>query len=89
MAVYLADGLGHTFLALTDDACMNYLCSEAYVPGSMININSLDPEIGLPSDPDGATGHLREGRLRPPPSRRPRPPVCSPATRAASPTTRR
>jgi NDP-hexose 5-epimerase len=48
IAVYLADGLGHAFLALTDDACMNYLCSEPYVPGTMLEINPLDPEIGIP-----------------------------------------
>ncbi|MFF0744457.1 dTDP-4-dehydrorhamnose 3,5-epimerase family protein [Streptomyces sp. NPDC004111] len=50
MAVYLADGIGHAFLTLTDDACMNYLCSEAYVPGTMIEVNPLDPDIGLPWD---------------------------------------
>jgi NDP-hexose 3,5-(Or5-) epimerase len=48
VAVYLADGLGHAFLALTDDACMSYLCSEAYVPGTMIEINPLDPDIAIP-----------------------------------------
>lgn len=47
IAVYLADGLGHAFLALTDDACMSYLCSAEYVPGTMIEINPLDPEIGI------------------------------------------
>jgi NDP-hexose 3,5-(Or5-) epimerase len=48
LAVYLGDGLGHAFLALTDDACMNYLCSQPYLPGTMIDINPLDPEIGIP-----------------------------------------
>ncbi|MEU6152183.1 dTDP-4-dehydrorhamnose 3,5-epimerase [Actinosynnema sp. NPDC047251] len=48
VAVYLADGLGHAFLALTDDACMNYLCSEEYVPGTMIMVDPLDPDIGIP-----------------------------------------
>lgn len=48
VAVYLADGLGHAFLALTDDACMNYLCSEEYVPGTMLEIDPLDPDIGIP-----------------------------------------
>jgi NDP-hexose 3,5-(Or5-) epimerase len=48
VAVYLADGLGHAFLALTDDACMSYLCSEPYVPGTMLEINPFDPEIGIP-----------------------------------------
>ncbi|MFD7914867.1 dTDP-4-dehydrorhamnose 3,5-epimerase family protein [Streptomyces sp. NPDC059752] len=49
-AVYLSDGIGHAFLTLTDDACMNYLCSEAYVPGTMIEVNPLDPAIGIPWD---------------------------------------
>lgn len=69
IAVYLADGLGHAFLALTDDACMNYLCSEAYVPGTMTEINALDPDIGIPweltgepimSDKDAAAPPLAE-----------------------------
>jgi NDP-hexose 3,5-(Or5-) epimerase len=48
VAVYLADGLGHAFLALTDDACMSYVCSEEYVHGTMLVINPLDPDIGIP-----------------------------------------
>lgn len=52
-AVYLADGIGHAFLALTDDTCMNYLCSAEYVPGTMIDIDALDPEIGIPLGSEG------------------------------------
>ncbi|WP_198284288.1 dTDP-4-dehydrorhamnose 3,5-epimerase family protein [Saccharomonospora xinjiangensis] len=48
VAVYLAEGLGHGFLALTDDTCMNYLCSEVYVPGTMIDVDALDPALALP-----------------------------------------
>ncbi|WP_225726930.1 MULTISPECIES: dTDP-4-dehydrorhamnose 3,5-epimerase family protein [unclassified Nocardia] len=48
IGVYLSDGLGHAFLALTDDVCMSYLCSTEYVPGTMIDIDALDPELGLP-----------------------------------------
>jgi NDP-hexose 3,5-(Or5-) epimerase len=48
IAVYLADGLGHAFHALTDGARMNYLCSEEYLPGTMLEINPLDPDIGIP-----------------------------------------
>jgi NDP-hexose 5-epimerase len=47
-AVYLPDGIGHAFLALTDDTCMCYLCSTEYVPGTMIEIDALDPELALP-----------------------------------------
>ncbi|NED10848.1 dTDP-4-dehydrorhamnose 3,5-epimerase [Streptomyces sp. SID9124] len=48
IGVYLADGLGHAFLALTDDTCMNYLCTEEYVPGTMVDIQALDPGLGIP-----------------------------------------
>ncbi|WP_336210177.1 dTDP-4-dehydrorhamnose 3,5-epimerase family protein [Nonomuraea sp. LPB2021202275-12-8] len=54
IAVYLADGLGHAFQALTDDARMSYLCSEAYVPGTMIVVDALDPDLGIPWKQDGA-----------------------------------
>lgn len=47
-AVYLPDGIGHAFLALTDDTCMCYLCSTEYVPGTMIELDALDPDLGLP-----------------------------------------
>jgi NDP-hexose 3,5-(Or5-) epimerase len=47
-AVYLPDGIGHAFLALTDDTCMCYLCSTEYVPGTMIEIDALDPDLALP-----------------------------------------
>lgn len=48
ISVYLADGLGHAFLALTDDVRMAYLCSAEYVPGTMVDIDAFDPELGLP-----------------------------------------
>ncbi|MEU5553653.1 dTDP-4-dehydrorhamnose 3,5-epimerase [Micromonospora sp. NPDC047793] len=48
VALYLADGLGHAYLALTDDACMSYLCSKTYEPGTMIEVSPLDPDIGIP-----------------------------------------
>ncbi len=53
VGVYLADGLGHAFLALTDDTCMNYLCSTEYVPGTMTDIQALDPALGIPWNIDG------------------------------------
>lgn len=56
-AVYLPDGIGHAFLALTDDTCMTYLCSQEYEPGTMIDIDALDPELALPWD-------LREPPIR-------------------------
>ena len=46
-AVYLAEGLGHAFVALTDDATINYLVSDIYRPDREHGINPLDPKIGL------------------------------------------
>ncbi|MFI9630384.1 dTDP-4-dehydrorhamnose 3,5-epimerase family protein [Streptomyces sp. NPDC052042] len=47
-ALCLADGLGLAYLTLADDTCMNYLCTREYVPGTIIDIDALDPELGLP-----------------------------------------
>lgn len=46
-AVYLSEGLGHGFLALTDDATVVYLCSEGYAPAREHGINPLDPGLGI------------------------------------------
>ncbi|QWF84533.1 dTDP-4-dehydrorhamnose 3,5-epimerase family protein [Amycolatopsis sp. CA-230715] len=47
-AVYIADGLGHAFLARTDGARMAYFCSTEYTPAAVLEIDALDPDIGLP-----------------------------------------
>ena len=47
-AVFVAEGLGHGFVALTDDACVTYLCSTEYVPGTPFEIDPLDPQLALP-----------------------------------------
>jgi dTDP-4-dehydrorhamnose 3,5-epimerase len=51
-AVYIAEGLGHAFMALSDGATVVYLCSEVYSPMREYGIHPLDPEIGIewPSD---------------------------------------
>ena len=46
--IYLSEGLGHAFLALTDDANVTYLCSEPYNPTGEHGIHPLDPELDLP-----------------------------------------
>jgi dTDP-4-dehydrorhamnose 3,5-epimerase len=46
-AVYLAEGLGHAFMALTDDATVVYLCSQGYAPEREHGINPLDPALGI------------------------------------------
>ena len=46
-ALYLAEGLGHAFLALDDDSTVVYLCSTGYAPGREHGINPLDPELAI------------------------------------------
>lgn len=68
-SLYIAEGLAHGFLTLTDDAWMNYLCSTEYIPGTQFDINPLDPELGIAwgfteppliSDKDAAAPSLAE-----------------------------
>lgn len=47
-AVYLPEGVGHAFLALTDGAVTQYLCSTPYTPSAEHGIDPLDPAVGLP-----------------------------------------
>jgi dTDP-4-dehydrorhamnose 3,5-epimerase len=47
-AVYLPEGLGHAFIALTDDTVMTYLCSTGYTPAAEHTVHPLDPAVGLP-----------------------------------------
>jgi dTDP-4-dehydrorhamnose 3,5-epimerase len=46
-AVFLAEGLGHAFMALTDDTMVVYLCSEGYAPAREHGIDPLDPALGI------------------------------------------
>lgn len=46
--LYVAEGLGHAFMALSDDAAVSYLCSTPYTPGREHGINPLDPDLALP-----------------------------------------
>jgi dTDP-4-dehydrorhamnose 3,5-epimerase len=46
-AVYLSEGLGHAFVALTDDATVMYLCSDVYSPTREHGINPLDEVLDL------------------------------------------
>ncbi|MFF9912761.1 dTDP-4-dehydrorhamnose 3,5-epimerase family protein [Streptomyces sp. NPDC013457] len=47
-AVYIPEGVGHGFLTLTDDACICYVLSSVYIPGTQIDINPLDADLALP-----------------------------------------
>ena len=46
-ALYIAEGLGHCFVALTDDAVVSYLVSEVFSPTREHGITPLDETVGL------------------------------------------
>jgi dTDP-4-dehydrorhamnose 3,5-epimerase len=46
-AIYISEGLGHLFVALTDDATVSYLVSEVYNPRAEHGVHPLDPDIAL------------------------------------------
>jgi dTDP-4-dehydrorhamnose 3,5-epimerase len=46
-AVFLAEGLGHAFTALSEEATVIYLCSTPYSPGREHGVHPLDPDIGV------------------------------------------
>ncbi|MFD4034705.1 dTDP-4-dehydrorhamnose 3,5-epimerase family protein [Streptomyces sp. NPDC058637] len=50
-ALYIAEGLGHGFAAVSDTAVVTYLCDNTYTPGTAISINPLDPQLALPWPP--------------------------------------
>jgi dTDP-4-dehydrorhamnose 3,5-epimerase len=47
-AMYLAEGLGHAFLALADGTSVTYLVSSGYDPSREFTVSPLDPELDLP-----------------------------------------
>lgn len=51
-ALYLAEGIGHAFVALADDTVMAYLCSTGYNPAAQRSVHPLDPALQLPWPPD-------------------------------------
>lgn len=46
-AVYIAEGLGHAFMALSEEATVMYLCSTGYAPAREHGVHPLDPELGI------------------------------------------
>ncbi len=46
-AVFISEGLGHAFAALTDDAKIFYLCSTFYDPQRERGVHPLDAQIGI------------------------------------------
>ena len=47
-AVYLAEGLGHAFVALEDRSSVTYLVSSGYDPEREFGVSPLDPDLDLP-----------------------------------------
>ena len=52
--IFLAEGLGHAFLALIDDTAVTYLTSSPYNPTAEHTVNPLDPALALPWPDDVA-----------------------------------
>ncbi len=46
-AIYIAEGLGHAFVALEEGSTVSYLVSDLYNPTGEHGLNPLDPDIGL------------------------------------------
>ncbi|HVB45041.1 MAG TPA: dTDP-4-dehydrorhamnose 3,5-epimerase [Streptosporangiaceae bacterium] len=46
-AVFIEEGLGHGFAALSDEATVLYLCSTAYAPQRERGIHPCDPALGI------------------------------------------
>ena len=70
-SVFIAEGLGHAFMALTDETTVVYLCSTSYAPGREHGVDPLDPVIGIRwpaevepviSDKDAAAPSLEEAQ---------------------------
>jgi dTDP-4-dehydrorhamnose 3,5-epimerase len=51
-AVFIAEGLGHGFMALSEEATVLYLCSTSYAPAREHGVHPLDPDLGIEWSPD-------------------------------------
>lgn len=52
-SIYLAEGLGHAFLALQDDSTVMYLCSTGYDPAREHTVSPTDPALDIDWNFDG------------------------------------
>lgn len=50
--VFVSEGLGHAFFALTDGASVTYLVTEGFNPEREHGINPMDPDLALPFPTD-------------------------------------
>lgn len=82
-AVFLSEGLGHAFTALTDQATVIYLCSTPYAPGREHGVHPLDPDLGIEWPARSRCSRRRTPPRRP--SRRRAWPGCCPTMPTARP----
>jgi len=59
-AIYLAEGLGHCFVALTDNATVSYLVTDVFNPSREHGINPLDADVALVFPPEAGEPLLSE-----------------------------
>ena len=46
--LFLAEGLGHSFMTLSDEATVVYLCASPFAPDREHGVHPLDPALGIP-----------------------------------------
>lgn len=46
-AIFIAEGLGHAFMTLSEQATVLYMCSTPYAPGREHGVHPLDPTLGI------------------------------------------
>ena len=84
-SIFIAEGLGHAFMALTDECTVAYLCSTPYSPGREHGVTRSGSchrrSAGLEARNMSCPGRMRPRHRSP----RPRKRDCSPATPPASP----
>jgi dTDP-4-dehydrorhamnose 3,5-epimerase len=46
-SVFITEGLGHGFCAITNDATLVYMCSTSYNPAAERSVDPMDPELAI------------------------------------------
>ena len=46
-SVFITEGLGHAFMALSEECTVLYMCSTPYAPSREHGVNPLDPALGI------------------------------------------
>ena len=64
-AVFLSEGLGHAFMATSDDAVVTYLCSTTYSPGREHTVDPFDTDLAITWPERGRDGSRLAPRLSP------------------------